>query len=996
MITMNTYHVFKTLLSAAVMLAVSSCVKNAEGPAVEGPSRERIGFNLAGSSVISSGVSTKADVVTASTLEATGFNVSATAGAAGEESELFTGVAFSKSGTSFKGEAYWPKTEPAGGIHFYASNAAMSYSSGSVKVSAANTTDVVCAYLASPTFKAENTLTFEHVFARLGTVTVNAKEGYTLSDVSVTVTPKTGGTYDIHSGYGSTDGTGWSDTVTGSETVVANAAGANATDILLVPGHYVFTVSWTSTKGGISETFTGETVEFDLEAGVKSLMELTLGGSLKDMTFAFVVTPWNETTITPAGGQQVSRHLTFEVFSDGVVSWKCNNATYQTTIYYRKNGGEWTTITSTTSGADIPVVENDILEFYGENNTYANTSSNYYNYFASTAKYYAYGDVSSLYNWGSTVPCIKDLFRLNTNLYSHSEKRLVLPSKNLTNSCYTEMFIGCTNMTVAPELPATRMESRCYESMFYACSNLTAAPELNATTLADNCYRNMFTSCTSLTVPPDLPATTLANYCYQAMFNNCSNLTTAPELPATTLTDYCYEQMFLKCTKLIAAPELPATSLALGCYQEMFSGCSSLIIAPELPAITMTNNCYYQMFSGCSSLTTAPELPATSLASSCYHSMFWNCSKLVAVPSVLPATTLASACYFQMFTNCKELTVTPELPATTLAFRCYGSMFQGCSNLTTAPQLPAMTLADNCYDNMFSSCNLTTAPELPATTLASSCYNSMFWGNKNMIITPELPATTLANSCYQSMFQGCSSLTTAPELPATTLAQYCYQSMFANCTSLTAAPELRATTLADYCYQSMFQGCSSLTTAPELPATTLAANCYQNMFYSCSSLTTAPELPATTLAANCYYQMFYSCSKLSTAPELPATTLAENCYSSMFNRCSSLTTAPELPATTLASACYSHMFNSCRTLSVAPVLPATNLVATCYYYMFYGCNSLNNVTCYATNISAGNCLTNWLNNTSSTGTFTKHPDMDSWPRSTSGIPSGWTVVDASL
>ena len=893
MIAMNTYHVFKTLLSAAVVLAVSSCVKNAEGPAGEGPSRERIGFNLAGSSVISSGVSTKADVVTASTLEATGFNVSATAGAAGEESELFTGVAFSKSGTSFKGEAYWPKTEPAGGIHFYASNVAMSYSSGSVKVSAANTTDVVCAYLASPTFKAENTLTFEHVFARLGTVTVNAKEGYTLSDVSVTVTPKTGGTYDIHSGYGSTDGTGWSDTVTGSETVVANAAGANATDILLVPGHYVFTVSWTSTKGGISETFTGETVEFDLEAGVKSLMELTLGGSLKDMTFAFVVTPWNETTITPADGQQVSRHLTFEVFSDGAVSWKCSNATYQTTIYYRKNRGEWTAITSTTSGVDIPVVENDILEFYGENNTYARPASNYYNYFASTAKYYAYGDISSLYNWGDTVPCIKDLFRQNTNLYSHSEKRLVLPAKTVTYECYKEMFLGCTNLTVAPELPATILEQDCYYSMFSGCTNLLMAPELPATTMKDNCYRQMFNGCNSLTMSPDLPSMSLARFCYSEMFSGCSGLTAAPELPATTLDSSCYSMMF--------------------------SGCSKLIVAPELPATTLTSACYYSMFSGCSNLIVPPELPATMLASNCYQ-----------------------------------------------------MMFQNCSSLTTAPELPAITLENNCYYMMFSGCT-------------------------NLLIAPELPATIMKNNCYRWMFNGCKSITVAPELPASTLASYCYYGMFNGCVGLTAVPELPATTLADCCYQEMFKDCSGLITAPAvLPATTIATFCYYSMFSNCTNLITAPQLPATILATNCYQMMFQGCSSLITAPELPATTLANNCYNSMFSGCRKLTVAPELPATTLANSCYYSMFSGCTGLTITPVLRATNLVTQCYYNMFYNCTNLNNVTCYATDISTSNCLTNWLTATSSTGTFTKHPDMDSWPRSTSGIPSGWTVVDASL
>jgi hypothetical protein len=191
----------------------------------------------------------------------------------------------------------------------------------------------------------------------------------------------------------------------------------------------------------------------------------------------------------------------------------------------------------------------------------------------------------------------------------------------------------------------------------------------------------------------------------------------------------------------------------------------------------------------------------------------------------------------------------------------------------------------------------------------------------------------------------------------------------------------------------MFQGCRSLTVAPELPATTLADSCYRYMFNGCSGLTTAPELPATTLASYCYEQMFYGCTSLTTAPELPATTLASSCYAYMFYGCTSLTTAPELPATTLASGCYHSMFWGCTRLTQAPELPATTLATYCYRYMFYRCSNLNYIKMLATDISATNCLTNWVGNVSSTGTFVKNPAMTSLPTGADGIPSGWTVVD---
>lgn len=210
---------------------------------------------------------------------------------------------------------------------------------------------------------------------------------------------------------------------------------------------------------------------------------------------------------------------------------------------------------------------------------------------------------------------------------------------------------------------------------------------------------------------------------------------------------------------------------------------------------------------------------------------------------------------------------------------------------------------------------------------------------------------------------------------------------------LTDASELilPATTLTNGCYYRMFYTCFALRTAPALPATTLAPVCYGDMFYSCS-LRTAPNLPATTLASSCYSQMFEMCYNLTTPPALPATTLANSCYYRMFYNCSGLTAAPALPATTLTQSCYNYMFSGCSSLVTSPVLAAPTLVQNCYSFMFERCRNLVNLTCLATDRSAQNATASWLYNASTTGTFTKAAGVE-WPTSTSGIPSGWTVVE---
>ena len=102
-----------------------------------------------------------------------------------------------------------------------------------------------------------------------------------------------------------------------------------------------------------------------------------------------------------------------------------------------------------------------------------------------------------------------------------------------------------------------------------------------------------------------------------------------------------------------------------------------------------------------------------------------------------------------------------------------------------------------------------------------------------------------------------------------------------------------------------------------------------------------------------------------------------------------------LPATTLAELqCYAYMFSGCTSLVTAPELPATTLADSCYSGMFYGCTKLNYIKCLATDISASDCLTDWVTNVASSGTFVKASSMTSWPTGTSGIPTGWSVVDA--
>ena len=293
-------------------------------------------------------VTTKASVVNTESLASSGFKATATTGSAGSESQVWNNVSFSKSGGVYVGNKYWPVSDPS--YHFYASNAAITFNASGCTVAASNSTDVVCAYMPSPAYKATNTLTFEHIFARIGNVTFSAIDGYTITGISVTITPKTGGTYNMRTGAGQTDGTGWSSLTTGSATSITNSTpGTKSNDLYLVPGTYTLTASWTATKGDYSETFSNKPCDIEIMGGKINRITCSLTGDAKDVSFGVTVTPWDVQNkvaefIEPApatfGGLMIApaplyyNGTTFEIKDD---DW--NHDSYNSV--YGKNAGSY-------------------------------------------------------------------------------------------------------------------------------------------------------------------------------------------------------------------------------------------------------------------------------------------------------------------------------------------------------------------------------------------------------------------------------------------------------------------------------------------------------------------------------------------------------------------------------------------------------------------------------------------------------------------------------
>lgn len=191
----------------------------------------------------------------------TAFNVVATSGTASSETLEWSDGAFTgTAGGDFTGGKYWPAQSVS--WNFAAANAPLTFASSGTTITVANSdADIVAAYKASATYKAKNLLTFNHILCQVGTVDMKAHPGYTVSDLTVTLTPIYAGTYNV------TTDTWTRGTAAAAVYVVGNAsAGVSIADgatyhsadndLWLVPGSYELTTTYTISKGDWSQPYT--------------------------------------------------------------------------------------------------------------------------------------------------------------------------------------------------------------------------------------------------------------------------------------------------------------------------------------------------------------------------------------------------------------------------------------------------------------------------------------------------------------------------------------------------------------------------------------------------------------------------------------------------------------------------------------------------------------------------------------------------------------------
>lgn len=305
----------KVILLLSALVGLMACNQNGLDPTAA-QQDGKIRF-MAGGPALTANVSTKAapSVNTGTEVEAAGFAVNCVTVDEGDDVDVWNNAHFVYESTPAKYEAdkWWPNADAE--YKFYAvfpHTYTMTFAAGgpTISVTDANSdndadADILCAFMSAPTYKSANTMSFEHIFARLSTVTVSMVSPYTISNMSIMITPKIGGTYNLKTGAGQTDGTGWSSPVSGVATNIATEAFSEGTsvtnnNIYLVPGTYTLTATWTATKDNYTQTFTGKTVDVSLVAGKTNNITASLTGDGTEIQFNVSVTAWSDNVI--AGG----------------------------------------------------------------------------------------------------------------------------------------------------------------------------------------------------------------------------------------------------------------------------------------------------------------------------------------------------------------------------------------------------------------------------------------------------------------------------------------------------------------------------------------------------------------------------------------------------------------------------------------------------------------------------------------------------------------------
>ena len=637
-----------------------------------------------------------------------------------------------------------------------------------------------------------------------------------------------------------------------------------------------------------------------------------------------------------------------------------------------------------------------------------------------------------------------------------SAEHLILPAMTLRPHCYRALLANCPLLTTPPVLPATTLSESCYRYMFNMDVSMTTTPELPALVVPDSAYYGLFNGCSSVNYIKCLARDISAHYATQNWVQGVANSGTfvkdvnmtdwkvnnihgipngwTPESEGTvinvtsptisfennTITLSCSESGTTIYYRLGTSGDFAVYSTPIEISETVRVYAYARNNTSYVNSSTVNMNCQY----------VAPLEVAAPVISCTNNTVTITCS------------TTGATIYYKLGENGSYQTYTTPIEINDdVTVYAYASLSGTDSTVVSEnctyvePYEPGDSDSDSDYGESeseggeiitvsapvisYTNNTLTITCDTPGATiyyrLGDSGQYTVYSAPVSLSETTDVYAyasvdgvtsTTVSETCtydYSLDYLTFDILTSGTILwdaegsNATKTIEYSINDgAWTSVTSTTSGAAINVTAGDSVRFRgSNTQYCNAnKSNYSRFGAGTATFNISGNIM----SMTNGDNFAGvTTLPAAWTFTQFFKESKPVSAENLilPATTMLESCYRALFSKCTTLVTPPALPATTLASYCYYYMFENCA-ITTAPDLLAATIPSYGYAYMFTGCSSLNYIKCMATTKSASSCLTNWVNNVASSGTFVKDSNTIWTLNSASGIPTGWTVFDNEI
>ena len=452
---------------------------------------------------------------------------------------------------------------------------------------------------------------------------------------------------------------------------------------------------------------------------------------------------------------------------------------------------------------------------------------------------------------------------------------------------------------------------------------------------------------------------------------------------------YCFRYLFYKINVIDASElELPWDTLTQACFIRLFFNTTKLLYAPKLPANNLAANCYQYMFYGDSSLVKSPELRAKSLKSSCYNGIFCGCTSLDYIVCLAEGTSISIGNFTQNVAATG--TFIKDSDATWVSGNGGIPVGWTVKNMNQKTQVVD-------YQNIKS---VYTKGRVPIKAIYAK-GNILLWEYKysDDYFTIQL----LDDGSFSWKMNGSGASYTIE-----------YSKNGGEWTSITsdnAGVSLSGVSGDKFRFKGLndrYTNVNSTSYNTNYSFFDLTVRC--NISGNIMSLINGNDFSGTSLTSSntyAFYALFKPSdttngSKLISAEDLILPEAScNNCFESMFWGSKNMIKGPKFIYVTDTeqsgnniNCCY-NMFKDCILLEEAPELPSDYIPALGYTDMFNGCTNLRYIKCLATRAASSN-ITDWVNGVQTrSGLFIKATNSINWTTGVNGIPTNWTVVEAS-